>query len=329
MLYKESSWKQKVDPVFDKLIKVYLNFLKVIQLPGNEGYLTIDEKNLRILEIEGFPSLASVYEHDKGKDAIIDLGYLIGEPITEKEIREIAKEAKKKKENIFKIMLACSEVMGEKSRKYYKGAFENFVSEEKYNRYISGKDENQIKDMVKRVTSDGRSFWFNWLMIPFEDAKEEIKKNIEARHIKASTRMIKRNLFYTWDAVSLLVNGTSLRELFKKAKEGDDESLFKLVKVDKTFFDHKWFRTRINKAAYSGDWNFFKSLGNAIKADPLGHKRNIAELFLVLRFFWHFGLYRLSDADIHELMIDSSLNVHDNVESFSKYLRRNRAYLPK
>ena len=44
-------------------------------------------------------------------------------------------------------------------------------------------------------------------MIPLEDAKEEIKKNIEARHIKASTRIIKRNIFYTWDAVSLLVNG--------------------------------------------------------------------------------------------------------------------------
>lgn len=141
--------------------------------------------------------------------------------------------------------------------------------------------------------------------------------------------MIKRNLFYTWDSISLLVNKESLKELDKKAKEGDDESLFKLVKVDKTFFDHKWFRTRINKAAYSGDWNFFESLGVAIKADPLEHKRNIAELFLVLRFFWNFGLYRLSDADIHELMIDSGLNVHDNVESFSKYLRRNRDYLPK
>jgi hypothetical protein len=28
-------------------------------------------------------------------------------------------------------------------------------------------------------------------MIPLEDAKEEIKKNIEARHIKASARIIK------------------------------------------------------------------------------------------------------------------------------------------
>ena len=214
MQYKKSSWKDKVDPAFDKLIKIYLNFLKVIQLPGNEGYLTIDDKNLRILEIEGFPSLASVYEHDKAKDVFIDLGYLLGEPITEKEIREIGKEVKKKKANIFKMMLEISEMIGEESRKYYKEAFENFVSEEKYSRYISGKDENQIKDIAKRVTSDGRSFWFNWLMIPLEDEKEEIKKNIEARHIKASTRIIKRNIFNTWDAVSLLVNGNLYKAEF-------------------------------------------------------------------------------------------------------------------
>jgi hypothetical protein len=51
-------------------------------------------------------------------------------------------------------------------------------------------------------------------MIPLEDAKEEIKKNIEARHIKASTRIIKRNIFYTWDAVSLLVNGNLYKAEF-------------------------------------------------------------------------------------------------------------------
>ena len=67
--------------------------------------------------------------------------------------------------------------------------------------------------------------------------------------------MIKRNLFYTWDAVSLIVNGNSLKDLYQKAKEGDDESLFKIVKIDKTFFDHKWVRTRMNKAAYSADWS--------------------------------------------------------------------------
>jgi hypothetical protein len=323
------SWKYKVDPAFDKLIKIYLNFLKVVQLPGNEGYITVDERNLKILETEGFPSLASVYEHDKTTDTIIDFGYLVGEPITEKEIREIAKEVKTKKINIFHIMMEISETMEQESRKYYEAAFKHFVSEEAYSRYISDKDKEQIKDIAERVTSDGRSFWFNYLMIPLEDAKEEIKKSIEARHIKASTRMIKRNLFYTWDAVSLLVNGASLRELSKKAKEGDDKSLFKIVKIDKTFFDHKWVRTRMNKAAYSADWSFFEALGKAIKADPLGHKRNIAELFLVLRFFWYFGLYRLSDADIHELMIDSGLNVQDNVETFGKYLRRNKTYLPK
>jgi len=338
------SREQKYDPAFVKFIKIYLNLLKVIHLPTKEGYLAVDDKSLKILEIESFPSLASIYEHDRVKDAVSDFNYLIVESILEKEERELAselgrdmkREIKKKKGGIFRIMLEIAEMMEKESREYYKKAFEKFVSEEKYNKYISDKDEDQKKDIVKRVTSDGRSFWFNWLMIPLEDEKEEIKKNIESRHIKASTRMIKRHLFYTWDAVSLLVNGTSLRELFKKAKVGDNESLFKIIKIDKTFFDHKWVRSRINKASYSGDWNFFESLGDAIKEDPLKHdsrSERIDKLFMVIRFFWYFGLDRLSDYELHELLINDEIagevGTHENVETFIKFMQRHRSYFPK
>jgi hypothetical protein len=338
------SWKQKVDPAFVKFIQIWLNFLKVIHLPDNEGYIAVDAKSLGILGIEGFPSLASVYEYDETKDVVSDFDYLIVQSIAEKEAvesgkeigKEIAREIKKKKGFIFKKMLELSEIMENESRGYYKKAFDNFISEEMYNEYISEKDENQIKDILKRMTSDIRSFWFNWLVIPLEDAKEEIRKSIAARHIKASTRMIKRNLFYTWDAVSLLVNGASLRELFRKAKEGDNESLFKIIKIDKTFFDHKWVRTRINKASYSGDWNFFESLGEAIKEEPLKHDsraERIDKLFIVIKFFWNFGLNRLSDYELHDLLINEEiageLGTHENVESFIKFMQRHRSYLPK
>ena len=34
--------KQKIDPAFDKFIKIYLKFLGKSMLPGNEGYLVPD-----------------------------------------------------------------------------------------------------------------------------------------------------------------------------------------------------------------------------------------------------------------------------------------------
>jgi len=53
MAYKTSSWKDKVDPAFGKFIKFYLEFLTISQLPGNKGYLALDDKKLRTLEMEG------------------------------------------------------------------------------------------------------------------------------------------------------------------------------------------------------------------------------------------------------------------------------------
>jgi hypothetical protein len=70
MRSKADSWKQKVDPAFVKFIQICLNFLKVIHLPDNEGYLAVDDKSLGILGIEGFPSLASVYEYDETKNLV-------------------------------------------------------------------------------------------------------------------------------------------------------------------------------------------------------------------------------------------------------------------
>lgn len=63
MRSKTDSWKQKIDPAFDKIIRLYLFYLESFQLPANEGYLAIQlpDNYSRKLEIEGFPSIASIY----------------------------------------------------------------------------------------------------------------------------------------------------------------------------------------------------------------------------------------------------------------------------
>jgi hypothetical protein len=223
MPHKKSSWKDKVDPAFDTFIKCYLEFLQVSQLPGSKGYIALDDKNLRTLEIEGFPSLASVYEHDEKNNALIDFGFMIDETFTEedfkKAVSKMKREVRKKRLHFFTLMLELSEQMQEESRKYYSRVFKEFTSEEIYNQYISDKKENEVTALVKKASSDALSFWFNRLMIPLGSRREEIKKSIQLRNFKYSTRMIKRNLFYTWDAISLMINGESLKELYRKARD--------------------------------------------------------------------------------------------------------------
>ncbi len=208
MISNTPSWKEKVDPAFDKFIKFYLEFLTISQLPGNKGYLALYDRNLRTLEIEGFPSLASVYEHDNAREAFVDLSIIMDEPLTEEQLREIKKEVKKVK-NIFSLMIELAEIMQEESKKYYLKAFEIFSSEETYNKYTSGREETEVKERIKKAAGDAISFWFNWLVIPSENIKEEIRKSVQLRNFKYSTRMIKRNLFYTWDAISIMVNPKS------------------------------------------------------------------------------------------------------------------------
>lgn len=340
MAYKTDSWKEKVDPAFVKFIKFYLEFLKVSQLPGNRGYLALYDRNLRTLEIEGFPSIASVYEQDESKDSLIDLCSMVDETFRVEELKEfenqIKKEIRREKHNIFTYMSELSGAMQGESREYYREAFKHLVSREKYNEYISGRKEDDVKELVKKAQSDLLSCQFNLMVMDLADKKEEIRRNIQLRNFRYSTRMIKRNLFYTWDAVSIMVNGASLKELYRGAKNGDNDCLFKLIQVDKTFFDHKWFRMRINEAAYSGNLDFFESLGEAIRTDPLRHdtrQDRLDRLFVVIKFFWNFGLYRLSDYELHGLLISDSiyseLGTHEDVESFIKWLQRHRTYLPK
>jgi hypothetical protein len=335
-----SPWRDKIDPAFDKFIKVYLEFLNISKLPAKEGYLALDGRNLKTLESEGFPSLASIYEHDNKNDALIDFGFMVDETFTEedfkKTVNDIKREVRKRRQNLFSCMLELSEQMQDESGEYYTRAFRDFISEEIYNRSISDKKEDDIKAIAKKASSDTLSFWFHWIMIPLENRKDEIRKSIQVRNFKYSTRMIKRSMFYTWDAISLMINGESLKELYGKANKGDDAALFKLFQIDKTFFDHKWVRTRINKAAYSGEYVFFESLGQAIRTDPLKHdsrKDRNDRLFLVIRFFWKFGLYRLSDFELHELLISDSicseLETYQDFGSFQKFMQRHRTYFPK
>lgn len=48
-----------------------------MELPGNEGYLALDldDQAYKKVELEGFPSIASLYEHDKAEDIKSDAAW--------------------------------------------------------------------------------------------------------------------------------------------------------------------------------------------------------------------------------------------------------------
>jgi len=49
-LPQKDSSKDKIDPAFDKIIKFYIQFVEVVGLPTNTGWLVIEEKALNLWE---------------------------------------------------------------------------------------------------------------------------------------------------------------------------------------------------------------------------------------------------------------------------------------
>jgi len=49
MTSKPSSWKEKIDPAFDKIIKYVLQVLNQSDLPANTGWIALENQYLKIM----------------------------------------------------------------------------------------------------------------------------------------------------------------------------------------------------------------------------------------------------------------------------------------
>lgn len=59
------SWKEKIDPVFDELIKVHLDFIKntcICANDKNKRYLKLDDESLKVLERKRYPPLLKEFK---------------------------------------------------------------------------------------------------------------------------------------------------------------------------------------------------------------------------------------------------------------------------
>ena len=75
------------------------------------------------------------------------------------------------------------------------------------------------------------------------------------------------------DVICLVAFKHTLEELVTLASEGDDDSLVKLVYLDKLFLKAKFFQQRIHLAQSQEDYNFFRKLANRIVKD--GFRENL------------------------------------------------------
>jgi hypothetical protein len=331
MEYKKSSWKQKIDPAFDKFIKFYLEFLKVSQLPGNEGYLSIQlpDSYLKKLEIAGFPSIASLYEHDEAEDVGFDFISMLNDTFTiqdfKKVTRKIVKGLKKDEYILYEMFLGLAERLEEKdSREYYLKKYEYLKSYDDYKLHFENMDEVKQKKWRKEFYSDLQSIQWNCVVNTVGFVKENIddRRKTIVKKFNQQPKILRRNIFALWNTISLLVNKKSIKSLLIEARKGDDDALFRLLQIDKTLFDHDWVRARIRKASFFADWKFFDMLSKALKTDPLRNRKVHGDVFLVLIHLWTLGLYRLTVPEIMQLLKDSGVRMIYDEINLRKFIDR-------
>lgn len=61
-LPKKDSWKDKIDPAFDKIIKFYIQFVEFFGLSTNTGWLVLEEEALNLWENKGMQGWIKSYE---------------------------------------------------------------------------------------------------------------------------------------------------------------------------------------------------------------------------------------------------------------------------
>lgn len=184
--------------------------------------------------------------------------------------------------------------MGE-SKTYYSKRFRPFKTAKDGKEYLKTLSPVQLTEVRKETRQDIHSLIVH-VMIKANQESQII--SIDRKHKKAQfsdeLRFARRVTANIYDTISMLVNNVPMKILLDEARSGNDDSLCKALRVDRTLFSAKWVQKRINKAQYNGEIGFFDNLASAIRKTPLQNDIEYQELFLVLAFFWKLGLSRLT-----------------------------------
>jgi hypothetical protein len=127
--------------------------------------------------------------------------------------------------------------------------------------------------------------------------------------------------FLLMNNICQIIEKKTLYDLYENAKNGDDKSLFALLRYDRTLFDHEWFRERIFKEYIRQNDIFFDRLGDAIKSDPpIGkHGKRKVKLFLIM--FWMPIFSKLSYKEQMDLLEEIGLELKDDPLAYKKLVR--------
>lgn len=308
------SWKDKIDPAFDRLIKNYLGFIDAINLPANTGWVIFEPEYLSHWEKKGMESWSDRYDKHikKVSERIIKLKTQKGMPLKEKKRKRVAFQKK---------LFAKIEKLPWQSQEYYKKAFEMYY-EDKYIDYDF--KSMPIEELKERVNAFFMDQLLLSLHIDIVEA-ENREKNETAEDLKKKLRrspLVMDMMLSAYNSLSVISFGKNMYQLIKEVKDDNADSLFQILQIDRSMLEWGPAQRMIRKAQLSGDMEFFRKVAEAITTPPVDNTKVHVRAALVLLMFWELGLKKLSNDERYELLKSCGIRVQDEPESFRRFANR-------
>lgn len=310
--------KKKIDPAFDKLIRVYVDSLEQLERNPMEGRLNFPPDFIEpIIQKSGWQG---PYDSDlsHGRDLLsfsVKAGILKKNDIASF-FNVISLLDSEDHKALLKTCTALIKALPEKeSRQFYIDSLKPY------------KDTSDLKSVV------GSSFDFYSIIISlisryffvklFAEEKSVIDEQVE--YFKRSNAVLSF-LNVILSMFSQLANQMTLMELKENIVKGDDQSLFKAVTIDKSVLYLEEVRARVQTAQLTGDSKFFTKLGKAIADNPLKRIGQHGKTYAVLKMFWFHGLYKLTNEELYDFLKSCGLIPPAYPYAFEKFLQRHMKF---
>jgi hypothetical protein len=314
--YNKNSWKQKIDPATDRLVKFYIDGLTRLEKTPNEGQLHFRNDFIESIIAKSDWQTAYNYDLESYKDLFSYLTKLGA--LNNKDMKLIfdAINSLETPEETLKICPAMIRALPEEeSRQFYIKRLESFKAHPDFKPDSDSFDKNTL-DFYSTIIS----LIIRYLFAKLEEEKEIVNQEID--YFRKSNAVI-GFLGAIVTCFSPIANQMGITELKDKISEGDDKSIFKAVTIDKSFLYNEDVKKRILHAQLSGDTDFLKKLGTAIGHNPLKRIGQHAETYAVLNLFWFVGLYRLTNQELYGFLKSCGLIPPAYPNAFQKFVKRN------
>jgi hypothetical protein len=311
--HKKDSWKDKIDPAFDKIIKFYIQFVEVVGLPSNKGWIGLEDEALNLWEKKGMQGWIKSYEKNMTNEKNTIIKWKIPKNVTEE-------QRNKARWDFEKQLIEEIKILPEDSQNYYKRIFAPFYSENISEDYFRGMTVEKLKGLYTDFITDRFLLSLHIAFVEMEsECKTTTKEALEKKYIRQT--IIFGILFSTYNSVSLLVFEKSLTDLIKEARNGNEESFFNLLQIDRTVVECDWAQKLIRKAQLTGDEDFFRRMAKAITKTPLDNAKQFTTARMVILLFWDLGLRKLKYYEIRKLLKSCGIVVQDT-DAFRRFVQR-------